>query len=50
MVWNIGKHEYIDIWILWIYRKYQRNINGYFDKNIGEVKIIQNWRKYLKKL
>lgn len=42
MVWNIGKYEYIDTWIWRIYRKYQRNIDGYFDKNIGKLKIIQN--------
>ena len=39
-VWHIGKYEYIDTWILRIYRK---NIDGYFYTNIGETKIIQNW-------
>ena len=27
-----------------------RNIGGYFDKNIDKVKIIQNSQEYLKKL
>ena len=42
MVWNIGKYEYIGIWILRIYWKYHRNIGGYFEKNISKAKIIQN--------
>ena len=50
MVWNIGKYGYIGTWILWLYRKYRRNIGEYFDKNFGEVKIIQNSLKYLEKL
>ena len=32
MDWNIDKYGYIGTWILWIYQKYQRNINGYFEK------------------
>ena len=31
---NIGKHR----WILWIYRKYPSNINGYFYK----ISVIKN--------
>ena len=34
--------------ILWIYHKYKKNIDEYFDKNIREAKIIQNLWKYLK--
>ena len=30
---NIGNHGYIGNLILWIYRIYQRNIDGYFEKN-----------------
>ena len=37
---NIGNHGYIGTSILQIYRKYRRNINGYFFTNIDKVKII----------
>ena len=50
MDWNIDKYGYIGTWILWIYHKYQRNINGYFEKNIDEAKMIQNSQECLKKL
>ena len=30
---NIGNYEYIGNLILWLYRIYRRNINGYFGKN-----------------
>ena len=42
-VWNIGKYGYIDTWILQIYRKYRRNIGGYFDKNINKT----NYSKFM---
>ena len=48
--WNIGKYGYIGTWILRIYRKYRRNINGYFDKNIDRREIVQNSWKYLENL
>ena len=47
--WNINKHKYIDSWILRIFRKYHKNIDGYFDKNIDGTKIIQNSWECLKK-
>ena len=49
-IWNIGKYGYIGIWILRIYRKNQTNIDGYFDKNMNQIKIIQNSLKYLENL
>ena len=36
---NIGFDGYIDTWILWIYRIYQRYIDGYFYMNIDISKI-----------
>ena len=38
--WNIGFYGYIGTSILRIYRKYRRNIGGYFFTNIDKVKII----------
>ena len=38
--WNIGFYGYIGTSILRIYRKYRRNIGGYFFINIDGVKII----------
>ena len=39
-VWNIDKYGYMSIWILEIYRKYRRNIDEYFNKNIDPIKMV----------
>ena len=46
---NIGNRGYIGTLILWIYRIYQRYIDGYFGKKISIylklIKIYKNIRK-----
>ena len=52
--WNINKHKYIGSWILRIFQKYHKNIDGYFDKiSMGRklFKIHGNaWKKLQKKI
>ena len=44
-MFKISVNTYIDTWILRIYWKYRRNIDGYFDKNIDRREIVQNsWK------
>ena len=43
-VWNISKHGYIGTWILQIYKKYWRNIGGYF---LHKYRWGKNYSKFM---
>ena len=43
MVWNIGKHEYIDTWILHIYKKnrWDKNYSKFMEMFGKSLKMIK---------